>query len=139
MSAKAGTTLTEMLLALTIVAACELLTIPFVIQPDLSPGRFIVQVLPLQARAMGEGGNKPPKLTEAKLAASAYITTGKGGLTRPARYASDGAAWLWSWREGGSLKNKRGFLLSEHCSQSLLCTACILMAGGLLMSPPSPQ
>ena len=34
MSAKAGTTLTEMLLALTIVAACELLTIPFVIQPD---------------------------------------------------------------------------------------------------------
>ena len=55
MSAKAGTTLTEMLLALMIVAACELLTIPFVIQPDLSPRRFIAQVLPLQARAMGEG------------------------------------------------------------------------------------
>ena len=55
MSAKAGTTLTDLLLALTLVAACELLTIPFVIPPDLSPGRFIAQVLPLQARAMGEG------------------------------------------------------------------------------------
>ena len=61
MSAKAGTTLTEMLLALMIVAACELLTIPFVIQPDLSPGRFIAQVLPFQACAMGEGREQNPQ------------------------------------------------------------------------------
>ena len=62
MSAKAGTTLTEMLLALMIVAACELLTIPFVIQPDLSPGRVISQVLPFEAGGMGEGPGQNPQI-----------------------------------------------------------------------------
>ena len=54
MSAKAGMTFVEMLLALAVLSVCELLTIPLIREPDLSPGQFIAEVLPYQARAIRE-------------------------------------------------------------------------------------